>query len=44
MKKLFTLFAITLFVSNVFAQAPQRLSYQAVIRNSTGDLVTNQSE
>jgi len=41
MKKLFTLIAITLFVYNVFAQAPQRLSYQAVIRNSTGGLVTN---
>ncbi len=41
MKKLFTLLAITLFAYNVFAQAPHRLSYQAVIRNSTGDLVTN---
>ncbi|MEO8151354.1 MAG: hypothetical protein ABI723_27225 [Bacteroidia bacterium] len=37
-----TLFLIFSFqLSNVFGQAPQRLSYQAVIRNSSNSLVTN---
>jgi hypothetical protein len=29
------------FPTDVFAQAPQRMSYQAVIRNSSNDLVSN---
>ncbi len=41
MKKLFTLFGIIALTINVFAQSPQKMSYQAVIRNSTGGLVTN---
>jgi len=40
MKKLFTLLLISGLIMSLFAQAPQRLSYQAVIRNSTGALVT----
>ncbi|HOU02859.1 MAG TPA: tail fiber domain-containing protein [Bacteroidales bacterium] len=41
MKKLFTLSIILSITIYVFAQAPQRLSYQAVIRNSSGDLITS---
>lgn len=41
MKKLFTFFTIILFVSEVFAQSPQKMSYQAVIRNSDDALVAN---
>ena len=43
MKKLFTLLVTTLLTLTLFAQAPQKMSYQAVIRNSSGDLVTNHS-
>lgn len=39
MKKLFTLTASLLFVVLVFAQSPQKLSYQAVVRNAQGKLV-----
>ena len=41
MKKLFTLIALLAINFTLFSQAPQRLSYQAVIRNSTGGLVTS---
>ena len=41
MKKLFTLLVIMALTISVFAQAPQKMSYQAVIRNSSGQLVTN---
>lgn len=45
MKKLFTLLVIVLFsvsVSvSVFAQVPQKMSYQSVIRNSLSQLVTS---
>jgi hypothetical protein len=41
MKKLLTLIA-TVFISiQIFAQAPQKMSYQAVIRNASNNLVTN---
>lgn len=30
-----------LISSSIFAQAPEKMSYQAVIRNSSGVLVTN---
>lgn len=43
MKKLFTLSVIAALSFYVFAQAPQRLSYQAVIRSSSGELVTSKS-
>jgi hypothetical protein len=42
MKKLSTILAVVLITTSVFAQAPQKMSYQAVIRNSGGTLVTNQ--
>jgi len=41
MKKLFTLAIATLFAVSLYAQAPQRLSYQAVIRNAANALVSN---
>ncbi len=43
MKKLFTLFMIIAVTITVFAQSPQKMSYQAVIRNSSDQLVTNQA-
>lgn len=43
MRKLFTFLVAVLLTSTVFAQAPQKMSYQAVIRNNNGDLVVNQS-
>ncbi len=39
MKKLFTLLAVLVFTIGVFAQVPERISYQAVIRNPGGELV-----
>jgi len=41
MRKLFTFLAAVLLTASVFAQAPQKMSYQAVIRNSSNQLVTN---
>ncbi len=41
MKKIFTIIAGVVLAANVFAQAPQKMSYQAVIRNSDDQLVTN---
>ena len=41
MKKLFTMFVITAIAIGIFAQSPQKMSYQAVIRNSTGQLVAD---
>ncbi|MBS1231977.1 MAG: hypothetical protein H6R35_815, partial [Bacteroidetes bacterium] len=41
MKKLLTLSIIAALTLSVFSQAPQRLSYQAVIRNSSGGLVVS---
>lgn len=42
MKKIITTFTAIFIVACVFAQAPNKMSYQAVIRNSTNSLVTNQ--
>jgi hypothetical protein len=42
MKKLFTLSLVILMTCYVFAQSPQKMSYQCVIRNTGGALVTNQ--
>ena len=39
MKKLFTMTVIVAMTVCVLAQAPQKMSYQAVIRNSSGQLV-----
>jgi len=41
MKKLFILSVIAVLTLSVFAQAPQKMSYQAVIRNASGTLVSN---
>ena len=42
MKKLATLFAILMLsVMTLFAQAPKKFSYQAVVRNASNQLVTN---
>ena len=40
-KKLFTNLAAILLMVSVFAQSPEKMSYQAVIRNSSDVLVTN---
>ena len=41
MKKIFTLFAAVLISAHVLAQAPQKMSYQAVIRNSSNALIAS---
>ena len=41
MKKIFTICAAILITASVFAQAPNKMSYQAVIRNTSNALVTN---
>jgi hypothetical protein len=41
MKKLFTLFVILGMTFSIFAQAPQKISYQAVIRDAGNNLVTS---
>lgn len=42
MKKLLNLLLFCSFISTIYAQAPDRLSYQAVIRNNLDELVVNQ--
>jgi hypothetical protein len=41
MKKLFTLLMVFAFTFCAFSQAPQKMSYQAVVRNSSNALVTS---
>jgi len=41
MKKVFSIFAVVLLTATVWAQSPEKMSYQAVIRNSSNALVTN---
>ena len=42
MKKLFTILAVVLINASSFAQSPpQKMSYQAIIRNSNNALVTS---
>ena len=41
MKKLFTFFTAMLFAGLLLAQVPQKMSYQAVIRDATNKLVVN---
>ena len=44
MKKLLLAFSFMLFsLAAVFAQAPQKMTYQAVVRNSANVLVANQN-
>ena len=40
MKKIYSILAGLLLTAGVFAQAPQKMSYQAVIRNSSNALIT----
>ncbi|MBN1414845.1 MAG: fibrobacter succinogenes major paralogous domain-containing protein [Bacteroidales bacterium] len=42
MKKLLILFLIFMLITDVSAQSPQKMSYQCVIRDASGALVTNQ--
>lgn len=39
---IYTILFAALFTGNVFAQAPEKISYQAVIRNTSNQLVVNQ--
>jgi hypothetical protein len=41
MKRIITIFAAILMTACVFAQSPNKMSYQAVIRNTSNALVTN---
>ena len=41
MKKIYSILAGLLLTASVFAQAPQKMSYQAVIRNSSNALITS---
>ena len=43
MKKLLPLFIVEVLTLSVLAQAPEKMSYQAVIRNVNGALVVNQA-
>ncbi len=43
MKKLLILSVIIALNFNAFAQSPQRMSYQAVVRKTTGELMINQA-
>jgi len=41
MKKIFLIMTALILTANLFAQAPQMMSYQAVIRNASNALITN---
>jgi len=43
MKRLFTFLVVVSMVVNLFAQVADKMSYQAIIRNSSNQLVTNQT-
>ena len=43
MKKLYTLLAAAMITATTFAQAPNKMSYQAVVRDALDVLVTNQA-
>lgn len=42
MKNLYTLFVAVLLAASTFAQSPEKMSYQAVVRDSSGALVSGQ--
>lgn len=42
MKKLLTICATLVITASIFAQAPNKMSYQAVVRNSSNALIINQ--
>ncbi len=41
MKRTITFLSLILFVSNLFSQAPNKLSFQAIVRNANGELLKN---
>jgi hypothetical protein len=41
MKKIFTLLLVIVISAGAFSQAPQKISYQAIVRNASNALVTN---
>ena len=43
MKRFFTCLMLLILTANVFAQAPQGINYQAVVRNSSGAVTANQA-
>ena len=43
MKRYFFLMISILFSVSVFAQAPQGISYQAVVRDANGNIIPNQN-
>lgn len=43
MKRIFTLMALAAFSLSIFAQSPDLMSYQAVLRNAENSLITNQA-
>jgi hypothetical protein len=43
MKKIFTLAAALIMTASVWAQSPEKMSYQAVVRNASNALVTTQA-
>lgn len=43
MKKIFTLLAAVFITATLWAQSPEKMSYQAVIRDGNDNLVTNQT-
>ena len=43
MKKIYTLIAGLILVTSAFAQAPEKMSYQAVVRDASNNLTTNQA-
>ena len=42
MKKIFTILTAVLITATVWAQSPEKMTYQSVIRNASDQLVTNQ--
>src|SRR4030042_6299837 len=43
MKKLFAFLVVSTLAVTAFPQSPQRMSYQAVVRKTSGELIINQS-
>jgi hypothetical protein len=41
MKRLFTLLITLVFTTGLFSQTPEKMTYQAVIRNASGELIKN---
>ena len=41
MKKIYSIIVGLLLTASVFAQAPQKMSYQAVVRNSSNALIVS---